>query len=52
MGGASGAHCIRFSDGNDYIVKFQKGNPGDKTLVNELVSHRIAQLLEAPVRRA
>ena len=49
MEGASGAHRIRFSDGNDYIVKFQKGNPGNKTLVNELVSHRIATLLEAPV---
>jgi hypothetical protein len=41
MRGASQAQLVEASDGNSYVVKFL-GNPkGNRTLVNELITHRL-----------
>ncbi|MEH7223928.1 HipA family kinase [Bacillus sp. JJ1566] len=47
--GHSSPHLIRFDDGNDYVVKFKKNPPGTRTLVNEYVAGKLAELLKLPV---
>ncbi|MFK9094775.1 HipA family kinase [Bacillus salipaludis] len=47
--GHSKPHLIRFTDGNDYVVKFKNNPTGTRTLVNEYVAGKLAVLVNLPV---
>lgn len=47
--GYSRPHLIRCEDGQTYVVKLSSNPQGTMVLVNELISYRIALLLDLPV---